>query len=40
MLFFGAFINLGSDTPAAPGTTVFGAGYYRRRRRFMAYILE
>lgn len=39
MLFFGAFINLGSDAPGAAATT-FGAGYYRRRRHFLAYCLE
>lgn len=38
MLFFGSIIPFAADSSAV--ATNFGAGYYRRRRRFMAYILE
>lgn len=33
--------TLGAELVADAGaTTVFGAGYYKRRRRYMSYILE
>ena len=31
--------TLGAQLPAAPAGTVFGVGYYLRRKRFMAYML-
>lgn len=37
-LFFAGIMSWAADT-STPATN-FGAGYYRRRKRFMAYCLE